>query len=77
MTGLDDLNACLDAWIGVRVAAHQARAVKAITVSRYLELLRCVRRVEDALEPRRQELGAVLSRAFELVTTDEQLRLAA
>lgn len=71
------LDACLDAWLEVRVAAHQAREVKAIGVPRYLELLRCVRRVEDALDPWRAELGASSSRAFELVTTCEQLVLVA
>lgn len=67
------LNACLDAWLEVRVQAHRARELKVIGVPRYLELLRCVRAVEDVLDPWREELGATCSRAFELVTTDEQL----
>lgn len=69
------LNACLDAWLEVRVLAHQAREAKAISVPRYLELLRCVRAVEDVLDPWRHELGATCSRAFELVTADQQLDL--
>jgi hypothetical protein len=58
------LDAVIDGWIGVRVAAHQARAVKAIGVPRYLDLLRAVRAVEDALDPIRFELGADRRRMY-------------
>lgn len=76
-----ELNACLAAWIAVRVAAHQARGgpgatVRAIDVPTYLRLLRIVRQVERILDTWRVELGANESwRAYELVTTSEQLAL--
>lgn len=74
------LDAVLDAWLDVRVAAHSARGdaeatVRAIDVQLYLHALRVVREAERVLEPLRQELGADGSRAYELVTTDEQLAL--
>lgn len=77
---LDDLDATLDAWLDVRVAAHRARGavdanVRAIDVPLYLRLLRVVRQVEDTLEPWRSTLGATATRAYELVTTAEQLAL--
>ncbi len=72
---LAPLNAALDAALGVRVAAHQAREERAIGVQTYLDLLRLVRRVEDVLEPARRRPGVTSSRAYELCTTDEQLSL--
>jgi hypothetical protein len=77
---LAEINAVLDAWLEVRVAAHNARggsqaAVRAIGVPLYMQALRVVRLVEDVLEPIRRELGAPCSRAYEIVTTAEQLSL--
>lgn len=78
---LSQVNATLDAWVDVRVAAHRARGdaqatVRAIDVPLYLRLLRAVRRVENVLDPWRVELGAGNAwRAHELVTTDQQLAL--
>lgn len=74
------LNATLDAWLEVRVAAHRARGdaqarVRAIDVPTYLRLLALVRRAEDIIDPWRRELGARDGRAYELVTTDRQLEL--
>jgi hypothetical protein len=74
------INETVDAWLAVRVAAHHARGgsdakVRAIDVPTYLRLLRIVRLVEHVLEPWRRELGAEHSRAYELVTTSEQLAL--
>jgi hypothetical protein len=72
---LQQLNRTVDAWLRVRVAAHRARADAALAVPLYLRALRVVRDVESVLEPRRAALGATSSRAFELVTTNEQLSL--
>lgn len=78
---VSDLNATLDAWVAVRVAAHQARGgpdakVRAIDVPLYLRLLRAVRQAEHIIDPWRVELGSGNAwRAHEYVTTDEQLSL--
>lgn len=70
-----EIDATIDAWLGVRVAAHRAREVRAIDVPLYLAALRAVRHVEDLLEPIRRANGATSSRAYELATTSEQLLL--
>lgn len=59
------LNARLDAALDERVRLHRARAAKESTVREYLDGLKAVRDVEAELEPRRRELGATHSRAFE------------
>jgi hypothetical protein len=75
------LDAVLDGWLAVRVAAHRARGgadakTRAIDVPLYLHALRVVRLVEELLEPERRRLGARESRAFYLSTQNEQLALA-
>lgn len=63
---LEPLNAAMDAGLGIRVAAHEARSEKKIGVPDYLSLLKLVRRMEDVIEPVRRSLGATSSRAFEI-----------
>lgn len=69
------LDRVLDAWLAVRVQVHRARARGALSVASYKAHLAAVRRVEDLLEPLRRARGAQSSRAYELVTTDEQLEI--
>jgi hypothetical protein len=60
------LDEALDAALDCRVELHEQRQKHAIDVPTYLEGLRQVREVEDALEPLRRGRGARTSRALEL-----------
>lgn len=60
----------LDTALDHRVELHQRRDAGDIDAPAYLEGLRQVREVEDALEPIRRSRGATTSRAFELARSD-------
>jgi hypothetical protein len=63
-------DAALDSLLAARVSAHQRRADGTLTVPAYLAELRRVRAGEDALEAERQQCGARVSRALELVALE-------
>jgi hypothetical protein len=70
---LEALNAQLDGAIEDRVAAHRERAAGLIDVPEYRARLADARRAEDEIEPRRQALGALRTRAWELAERDGEL----
>lgn len=70
-TEMAEINARLDVALDQRVQLHCDRADRKITVREYLDGLKAVRDAEDELEPRRRELGAEHSRAFELVLLEQ------